>query len=239
MKDSISIIIPAYNEEKTLEEAVNVARDVVSKQVSDYEIIIVNDGSSDATGEIANRIGKRNTHVKVIHHGRNEGFGSTFKDGLGIASKKYVTGFPADNDLYPESFQDIISARKNGYIVITYMSDMSQRDLKRQAISIVYTATMNFIFGLKLKYFNGYFICPTAAIASLKLKSQGFTLFAEIKIKLIKKGMKYDEIPYICATRLWGVSKALTGKSIVQTFTIIPILIADIYFDLRTRSKGR
>ena len=232
MKDSISIIIPAYNEEHSLEESVKVAASVVSKEVTDYEIIIVNDGSTDATGKIANRIRKRNSRVKVIHHKYNEGFGSTFKDGLRIASNKYITGFPADNDLYKETFRDIVTARKNDCIVITYMSDMSQRDITRQIISICYTKMMNFIFGLKLKYYNGYFICPAEMVKSLNLKSQGFTLFAEIKIKLIKNGMKYIQIPYVCAPRLWGASKALTRKSIIQTLSMIPILISDMHFDV-------
>lgn len=228
MKDSISIIVPAYNEEHSIDDAVKAATSVVSKEVTDYEIIIVNDGSTDATAEIVNRIQEKNRHVKVIHHRHNEGFGSTFKDGIRIASKKYITGFPADNDLYRETFKDIVTARKNDCIVLTYMSDMSQRNVMRQIISICYTKIMNFIFGLKLKYYNGYFICPSDAVKSLTLKSQGFTLFAEIKIKLIKKGFKYTEIPYICAPRLWGSSKALTWKSVIQTITMIPILILEV-----------
>lgn len=226
MKDSVSIIIPAYNEEHSIEKAVQIAARVVSRDVKNYEIIIVNDGSTDATGKIANRIREKNKHVKVIHHDFNQGFGSTFNDGIQAASKKYITGFPADNDLFEETFQDIVSARKNDYIVTTYMSDMSIRNRPRQIISITYTKIMNIIFGLKLRYYNGYFICPSKIMQTLNLKSGGFTLFAEIKIKLIKKyGLKYIEIPYVCGPRLWGTSKALTGKSILQTIMMIPILI--------------
>lgn len=79
MKDSISIIIPAYNEEYSLADAVRVVVSVVSKEVSDYEVIIINDGSTDATGHIANRIQKKNNHVMVVHHPSNQGFGTTLK----------------------------------------------------------------------------------------------------------------------------------------------------------------
>lgn len=237
MKDSISVIVPAFNEENSLEEAVKVAADVVSDEVKDYEIIIVNDGSTDATGTIAERLAQKNTHVNVIHHPHNEGFGATFRDGLEVASKKYVTGFPADNDVYRETFQDIVMARKNNCIVITYMSDMSQRNIIRRIISLWFTILMNFIFGLKLKYYNGYFICPSEIIKSLNLKSQGFTLFAEIKIKLIKKGVKYIELPYKCAPRVWGVSKALTWKNFFQTLYAIIVLITEIYFPQNLRRE--
>lgn len=233
MKDSISIIIPAYNEENTIEEAVNIVTSVVSKKTKDYEIIIINDGSTDTTGKIAKRIAVSDKKVKVIHHKNNEGFGITFRDGLEMASKQYITGFPADNDLLRETFEDIVSARKSDCIVITYATDMSQREIVRQIISIGYTKIMNLVVGLDLKYYNGYFICPSNLIQSLTLKSEGFTLFAEIKIKLIKNGIKYIEIPYDCALRLYGASKALTGKSVLQTVRFIPSIIGYIYFTSR------
>lgn len=137
--------------------------------------------------------------------------------------------------MYKETFEDIVTARNNDCIVTTYATDMSKRELIRQIASISYTKMMNIIFGLKLKYYNGYFICPSEIIQTLDLKSEGFTLFAEIKLKLIKKiRLKYIEIPYDCALRLWGSSKALTWKSIIQTTKMFPILITDIYFG----SKG-
>jgi glycosyltransferase involved in cell wall biosynthesis len=229
-KDSISVVIPAYNEENSLLDAVNIVTRVLSHLVKEYEIIIVNDGSTDNTGDIANRIALKNKSVTVVNHKSNEGFGITFRDGIRIASKRYITGFPADNDLERETFEDIVTARKNDSIVITYATDMSQREVIRQIISIGYTKIMNSIFGLNLRYYNGYFICPTKLIKTLTLKSEGFTLFAEIKIKLIKKGIKYIELPYDCALRLYGTSKALTGKSILQALRFVPAIIGDIYF---------
>lgn len=240
MKDSISIIIPAYNEEHSLLDAVNIAERVVSRVVGDYEIIIVNDGSTDGTGRIADRIRGKNRHVRVIHHRSNQGFGSTFKDGIRAASKTYCTGFPADNDLYEDTFRDIVSARKKDCIVMTYMSDTSLRNRPRRIISTIYTIIVNFLFRLKLQYYNGYFICPTTVLQRLDLKSEGFTLFAEIKIKLIKKyEFNYREIPYVCGPRLWGTSKALTPKSILQTVTMIPILLSDIYVRMGRKSLMR
>lgn len=233
MKDSISVIIPAYNEEKSLRDAVKVASRVIAKETKDYEIIVVNDGSIDDTGKIAKRIVLENTHVKFVAHGQNMGFGTTFRDGLAIATKEYITGFPADNDMYEDTFRDIVTARRIDHIGLTYMSDMSHRTLKRKLITYLYTKIINSIFGLKLKYYNGYFICPRQMVQSLNLKSTGFTLFAEIKIKLIRSGIRYIEIPYECAPRLYGTSKALTFKSIIQTFTMIPILIWDIHFKPR------
>ena len=229
MKDSISVIIPAYNEEHSLKDAVIVAINVLSDICKEYEIIIVNDGSTDATGKIATLLAKKNRKIKVIHHKDNEGFGKTFNDGLAIASKKYVTGFPADNDIFTETFRNLLLARKSDRIVSSYMITMSRREIIRQIISYSFSTMMNLIFGLKLKYYNGYFICPLHMVKTLKLASSGFTIFAEIKIRLINKGVKIDEIPFEYKPRPHGVSKALALKNILQTLSFIPVLIADVY----------
>jgi len=235
--DGISVIIPAYNEAPSLLEAVGVVTDIVSKETNNYEIIIINDGSTDDTGKIADKLASKYKHIIAIHHKTNIGFGKTFRDGITIASKKYITGFPADNDLLKESFQDIITARKNNTLVITYSPDMSERELVRQFISAGYTKIMNIAFGLHLKYYNGYFISPSNAIKQLTLKSEGFTLFAEIKIKLIRKGIAFIEIPYECGLRKYGTSKAFTPKGIFQTIRFIPSIVRDIYFSHEITQK--
>ena len=66
-------------------------------------------------------------------------------------------------------------------------------------------------------------------VKTLKLASSGFTIFAEIKIRLINKGVKIDEIPFEYKPRPHGVSKALALKNILQTLSFIPVLIADVY----------
>lgn len=230
MKDSISVIIAAQNEQESINDAVVTASKIVSKLVSDYEIIIVDDGSTDTTGKIIASIARKNKRVKVVHHTTNQGFGRAFRDGINYATKKYIIGFPGDNDLLEETFKNLLSAKKNGSIISTYMPIMSDREIIRKIISLLYTKLMNFIFDLHLKYYNGYFICPTRLVQSVNLKSDGFTLFAEIKIRLIKKGVQIYEIPFTYKPRTSGVSKALNFKSIFQTLLFLPKFMIEIYY---------
>lgn len=231
MKESVSVIIPAYNEQENIEGAVKTVQGVLTKELPDYEIIIIDDGSKDATGKIAEHIAQKNSRIKVFHHKINEGIGAAFKDGLRIATKYYVTGFPGDNDFSSPSFKDLVSARKKDAFVSSYMTTMADRELVRQIISNFYTKAMNILFGLKLKYYNGYFICPLRFVQSVQLKSTGFTFFSEVKIKVIKRNVKYIEIPFTYIPRLHGTSKALTWKSIFQTLYFLPVIIRDIYFE--------
>lgn len=219
MKDSISVIMPAYSEARTLKDAVKVAIAVLRDFTQDFEIIIVDDGSTDSTLHLAMAIAKKNSRVSFIHHQSNEGFGRTFRDGLAMASKEYVTGFPADNDLSTVTFRNLIAARRPDAIVSTYMTSMREREFIRQIFSHAFTNMMNLLFGLKLKYYTGYFIGPRKLIQPLTLTSNGFTLFPEIKIRLIKQGVPCIEIPFEYKPRLFGASKSLDLKNILQALS--------------------
>lgn len=237
--DSISIIIPAYNEQASLLDAVSVAMHTVKSITRDYEIIIVDDGSTDKTELVAHQLALKNKHILVLHHNQNKGFGKTFRDGLDAATKTYVTGYPADNDIFKETFQNLLEARKNNALVSTYMLTMKERETVRQLCSHMYTAIMNILFGLKLTYYNGYFICPLNLIQPIPLKSEGYTLFAEIKIKLLRKGVTLREIPFHYKPRPFGVSKAFSVTNIAQTLLFIPIIVSDIYFRTGRSPKGK
>jgi len=88
---------------------------------------------------------------------------------------------------------------------------------------------MNLLFRLKLRYYNGYFICRVDLLKKVRLKSPGFTLFAEAKIRLIKNGITFIEIPYETKRRARGASKALRLKNVWQTIWSIGVLLKDVY----------
>lgn len=230
MKDSISVIICAYNEEKSVAEAIRNASRVVAGETGDWEIIVVNDASSDNTLKEAEKAAKDNNRIRIISHKSNLGFGRAFRTGIENSSKKYLAGYTSDCDLLPDDFKKIISARKRADIISSYLTNMGDRSKDRKYYSEAFIKMMNFMFGLHLKYFNGYFICETGKLKELGLKSEGFTLFAEIKIKLLRKGGTILEVPIVYAPRKFGVSKALSRKSITQAVKILPILIRDVYF---------
>ena len=145
------------------------------------------------------------------------------------AQKTYVTGYPADNDQSSEILTDLIRARKRADMVVSYMTNLNSREFIRKVLSVSFIKLMNLLFGLKLRYYNGYFICRVDLLKKVRLKSQGFTLFAEAKIRLIKKGIKFIEIPYETKRRARGASKALRLKNIWQTIYSIFVLLKDVY----------
>ena len=93
---SVSIIIAAYNEESNLVTAINTIDSAVRRIVRDYELILIDDGSTDKTGMIAEKITKKNPKIKVIHFKSNHGLGAVYKEGVRLAKKKYVMLLPGD-----------------------------------------------------------------------------------------------------------------------------------------------
>jgi dolichol-phosphate mannosyltransferase len=229
MNDSVSVVIPAYNEEKVIETTVKVVLRLTASCIKDYEVIIVDDGSTDRTGQIIKRLAKRNEKIKIITHAKNQGLGSAYLDGINHSTKTYVTGYPADNDQSCDILTDLILYRKRAGMVMGYMTNIDSREIYRKILSLLFVKIMNLLFNLNLKYYNGYFICRVDLLRKIKLKSSGFTLFAEAKIRLIKKGIQFMEIPYETKRRAFGNSKALRWKNIFQTLCLIVILFIDVH----------
>lgn len=227
MNDSVTIIVPAFNEEKNIRGAIRSALLAVKQSIRQYELIVIDDGCTDRTGEIIDRIAKMHANIRVIHHEKNMGFGYSIKEGIAKARKTYVVGFPGDNDTSGISLQQIIRERSGADLIISYTIDSSLRSWKRRIVSRVFIIMMNALFGLQLRYFNGSFICKTKLLQSIPLSSRGFAIYAEAKVRLLKQGATYKEIPFEHIGRKYGSSKAVTMQSVFDTIHTVTELLRD------------
>lgn len=229
MKDaSVSVIIPAYNEEKNLESAIKSADKAIKDLCLRYEILVVNDGSQDKTCQKAEMQAMTNKAVRVINLEKHRGLGEAIRKGIDEAKMEYITVFPGDNDMNANSLADLIIARESADLIISYLGKSDTRKFMRRLVSLTYVGLLGMLFKLKLEYYNGPFICRTKLLKKLRLISTGFTICAELKIRLIKKGFSYKEIPFLHIGRLHGKSKALTFRSIANTLIVTFLLWKDI-----------
>jgi glycosyltransferase involved in cell wall biosynthesis len=220
----ISIVIPALNEEKNLEAAVKGLAPLLEKEESlkDYEILIFDDGSTDKTGEIADRLSQENNRIKVIHNPRNMGLGYNFRKGAELATGNYVSWFPSDNENTPESFISTLKHAGEADVIIAYTSNMEVRPLKRRILSRIYTFINNLIFGLHLRYFNGLSVYRRDLLLKIPPWSNSFAYAVEILVPLLKSGASYIEVPV--EIRPTTKTSALKLKRILQVFKAIFLL---------------
>lgn len=229
MNDGVSVIMPAYNEEKNLAVAVRDAVTILKSTVKSYEIIIVNDGSVDETGAVAEALTKKDPHIRVFHNRQNKGLGSGLKRGIAAAWMPYVTLYPSDNEMDKHSFRDLLLARKKADLVSAYMANPGARSILRRAVSALFVGFFNTLFRLKLTYFTGPFIAKTQLLRSVNLASEGVTILAELRVKLITRGATVIEIPFTFRMRKHGRATLFRRKTFVQTFATLVELCTHHY----------
>jgi glycosyltransferase involved in cell wall biosynthesis len=215
---NISICVPAFNEEESLEGAVEDLLTTLSPVIRGLEIIIVNDGSTDSTFRIAEQLASRHIQVKVIHHKRNSGIGVCYRNALAIARGSYFTWFPSDHENSATEFLQCLPYLKEKTIVTCYHREQDPRSALRRWISRSYTFILNKYFHLDLKFYNGLTIFPVTLLRSLVLVAKGFVSVAESLIRAIQSGYQVVELPAPLNNRVGGRSKALTLKSACQIF---------------------
>jgi len=230
MKPSISVVITALNEEGDLASSVEDMLAILDEHFSSFEIIIINDGSTDCTPQIADRFASANPHVQVIHHQKNMGLGYSIREGYDLATKDYVMWRSGDRGMKQESFSSMFNMIGQKDLIIPYVDNPEIRSLKRRIISRLYIMTLNSLFGLKLNCYNGSVIYPTRLSRNICTSTLGFFFFAELLILVIKGGATYIEVPTLHEPRKHGCSKAVTLKNILEVLNKVLNLAWSIRF---------
>ncbi len=233
MKNGVTIIIPAFREENNIEAAIDNVLRVAQSTTQDYEIIVIDDGSPDKTGDFARLKAQIDPNIRVAVNVSNQGFGYSFARGVKMASKEFITVFPGDNDMSAFSLKDLLESRGSADLVISYMQKGNKRSFFRRLVSKTFVIILNFLFGLRLKYYNGAFICRTRLLMSIPIKSTGLAALAECIIRLLKKRVAWRAIYFEHTGRCHGKSKAFNPKGIVAVLKTVWILWWDIHFPAR------
>jgi glycosyltransferase involved in cell wall biosynthesis len=236
VENSVTIVIPAFREENNIEAAIENARQIAQGVTQDYEIIVIDDGSPDKTGEYARLKAQSNPLIRVASNATNEGFGYSFARGVKMATKEFVTVFPGDNDMSALSLRDLLEARGSADLIISYMQKTNKRSIFRRTVSKTFVVIMNILFGLNLKYYNGAFICRTSLLKGIPIKSTGLAALAECIVRLLKKGVSWRAIYFEHVGRRHEQSKAFNFKSIKAVSKTMWVLWCDIYFPSKIKA---
>ncbi|HLI82226.1 MAG TPA: glycosyltransferase family 2 protein, partial [Candidatus Binataceae bacterium] len=98
----ISVFLPSHNEEANVERVVRGYLEALPAVAEAYEVIVVDDGSSDHTGAIADALARQDSHVKVVHHQQNRGYGGAVISGIRAATQPYVVLADGDGQFDPK-----------------------------------------------------------------------------------------------------------------------------------------
>lgn len=218
----LSVFFPMWNEQDYIERAVDAAReeceDLVSlADIADYEIIIIDDASTDRTPEIAAALAAADSRIKVVRHQENRKLGGSMKSGFTAATGDLVLYTDAD---LPFDMHDVHKAMRllryyNADVVSAYRFDRTGEGYVRTVYSFFYNMMVRVLFGVRMRDINFAFkLCRTRIFDHVELKSEGSFIDAELVVKAHKYGYSVIQFGVDYFPRTRGVS-TLSSPSVI------------------------
>jgi dolichol-phosphate mannosyltransferase len=210
----VSVVIMAYNEAASLKMVVDEIRAAVQRLGIRYELLIVDDGSTDDTGKIADHIAQQNEMVRVVHHAPNGGLGAVYRTGFAEARGLYLTFFPADGQFPASSIEQLIAAMPDHDMVLGYIPNRPGMVVSR-VLSLLERFLYRALFG-SLPTFQGVLMFRRALLEEMQLESRGrgWAVLMELIIRTSRGGYRVTSIPT-------GIRPRFAGRSKVNNFRTI------------------
>ena len=210
----LSIIIPVFNEEKTLEELVRrVKKTKLDRRIS-KEIIIINDGSTDKTKQILIKLSSENK-IRVFTHKKNLGKGAAVRKGIKESTGEIILIQDADLEYSPSDYPKLLEPIINKKAQVVYGNRMWLGAKPEFYLSFlgnkILTGLTNLLFRSQLSdVFVGYKVFKKEALKGIKFKSRGFNIEIELTAKFLKNRIKIKEIPISYQGRGWNEGKKIS-----------------------------
>jgi glycosyltransferase involved in cell wall biosynthesis len=215
---SVSFVFPMYNEMDNIESAVSKAASVAKELCEDYEIIIVDDASTDGSGRLIDELASKDGHIVPIHLKVNAKFGGALKRGFKAATKEVVVYTDSDFPVKEDDIKKAMGLLDGADIVTAYSLAMKDSSLKRIVISKVYNFLMESFFGLHLRDLNsGFKIYKRDALKDIDIASASPFVDVEIFAEARKRGFKIAQYGLIFELRTKGVSTVSRPAVIART----------------------
>jgi glycosyltransferase involved in cell wall biosynthesis len=214
----LSVFFPAYYDEgniaKVVESAVNVLEEL---KLKDYEVIVIEDGSPDRTGEVADEMAAKYPKVRVIHHEKNMGYGATLKDGFTSAKLDYVFYTDGDNQFDLNELKRFVALVPFADMIVGYRKK-KQYSLYRKFTSLSYNYLLKLIFGLDYWDIDCAFkLFKRDLFDKIVINSVDAFIDAEIMLKAKLLGYNSIEMGVTHLPRVDGVSTGARPSVILRT----------------------
>ncbi|NOZ19782.1 MAG: glycosyltransferase family 2 protein [Planctomycetes bacterium] len=226
---SLSIIIPAYNEEESLEEVVRDSLKVGAEISKKLEVVVINDGSTDNTGKIADRLAAEHRNIRVIHHPHNRGFGSTQQTGFANARYEYLTLVPADKQF------DVRCLKKFTYLIpecdVVAGYRVKRKDRPHRKLNTkVFRMVMRLVFGVNLRDINWVKLFRREVFDSMNITFDGIGVDAEVMVKAQRRGFRFREVWVSYLPRTTGQSTGDAPSRVIKTLIELMVLWLRLQF---------
>ncbi len=217
-KPDVSVFFPCYNEEENVEPTTLAALRACDRLLDDYEIIIVNDGSSDRTGEIADRLAVEHSRVRAVHNQPNRGYGGALQRGIAEAQKSYIFYTDGDGQFDFEELEKVLPLMRKYDIVSPYRMDR-QDPIHRRVNAACWGMLVRRLFSLSVRDIDCAFkLFPRRLFQEIELRSEGALIDTEILARAKRRGYTIGQVGVHHYARTAGESTGANPKVILRAF---------------------
>ena len=230
----ISVVFPAYNDGGTIASMLAAAWIALQQVTKDFEIIVVNDGSSDYTATMLDEVSTRYPELRVITHPSNRGYGAALRTGFSAATKDWVFYTDGDSQYNPLELVNLVDALHEGVDVVNGYKLTRNDSWMRMVIGRAYHYFVKFIFGIRIRDVDCDFrLIPRNILEEIELKSNSGAICLELVKKIQDAGYVFAEVPVNHYSRKYGVSQFFVPWRIIRTLR----QLAKLYWMLVIRKE--
>jgi glycosyltransferase involved in cell wall biosynthesis len=235
-KPGLSVFFPAYNDSGTIASLVITALQSARRLTVDCEIIIVNDGSADATAQIADELARTYPEVCVVHHERNRGYGGALRSGFAAATRDLVFYTDGDGQYDPAEMALLWDRLDDGVDLVNGYKISRSDPLHRIVIGRIYHHTVKILFGLKVRDVDCDFrLLRRSIFDRVTLEKNSGVICLEMMKKIQDAGFRIAEVPVHHYHRAHGRSQFFNFRRLVKT----AIDVARLWLTLVVRREHR
>ena len=218
MKESLSVFFPVFNEEENIELVIKRALEFLPSITKHYEIIIIDDGSKDKTGQLADLLSREYKEVSAIHHSSNRGYGAALQTGFKMAKNDLIFFTDGDGQFNIKELPKLASLIENADIVTGFRVKRAD-PLFRRINARLYRLLLRIFFNLKITDIDCAFkLFKREVIENLDFESTSALISAEILILAQKKGYTIKEVGVSHYPRVKGKQTGANPRLLLRTF---------------------
>ena len=195
MIKNLSVFFPAYNEEGNIRSVVTQAVNVLKDLKIDYEIIIVDDGSTDKTGEIADRLAAEITEVRVVHHRPNQGYGGALRSGFENSKYEWVVFADADGQFDFSDIEKLLPLAESADLILGYRFERADPFLRR-LFTWGWGLLPRILWGLNVRdYSCGFKLVKKKVFEAIQpIEAEEKVFQIEFLVKAMKQDFRFAEV---------------------------------------------
>jgi glycosyltransferase involved in cell wall biosynthesis len=215
--ESLSVFFPAYNDEATVRRVTEKALRACDEVAVRHEVIIVDDGSPDASGQIADALAEQHEAVRVIHHPHNQGYGAAVRSGLQASTYEWICFTDGDDEYDLRDLKKLWRLRHHYDLIITFRYVRRYSGF-RILLSRVYNVVLRHLFFTRYRDVStGLRLVRKSLVDDLTLEATSPFIGAEIAIKAMLKGYRVGEMGIQTFPREFGRGTATSPENIYRT----------------------